>query len=396
MLSDLIKEAAMTQILAFLIFILALAIGEIVSTATKARIPSLLVAMVLMMVGFWVGLPKDLVAKTGLPALAAISTPMMVAHMGTLMSLKTVAKQWKALVIGVAALVGIGVLLLTIFSSIYGLPIAVAAACPISGGIVASQIAMEAMKTVGKPELQVLVLLFLVLQGLIGMPLAANLLKRDVKKNWDKVMSTKGASGEAGAAVEKKLIPALPKAYNSPFILLVKLAIVAWLASLVAGLTKGVVNVSVVAIIFGLIAYFLGFLEGDILNKSGAFTFFMLLLLASVMGAMNLATPALILSFIGPIVVGFILGVAGLIVMSWLAGKLLKVSPGMAIAIGSTALYGFPGNYIIVHEIAKAMSHNEEERKAILDYLLPPMIVGGYATVTIGSVIFAGIVIKFI
>jgi len=384
----------MTQILAFLIFILALAIGEVISTATKARIPSLLVAMVLMMVGFWVGLPKDLVAKTGLPALAAISTPMMVAHMGTLMSLKTVAKQWKALVIGVAALIGIGVLLLTIYSGLYGLPIAVAAACPISGGIVASQIAMEAMKTAGKPELQVLVLLFLVLQGLIGMPLAANLLKRDVKKNWDKVMSAKVDSAEAGA-VEKKLIPALPKAYNSPFILLVKLAIVAWLASLVAGLTNGVVNVSVVAIIFGLIAYFLGFLEGDILTKSGAFTFFMLLLLASVMGAMNLATPQLILSFIGPIIVGFILGVAGLIVMSWLAGKLLKVSPGMAIAIGSTALYGFPGNYIIVHEIAKSMGHNPEEEKAILDYLLPPMIVGGYATVTIGSVIFAGIVVKF-
>jgi hypothetical protein len=390
------KEAAMTQILAFLIFILALAIGEVISTATKARIPSLLVAMVIMMVGFWVGLPKDLVAKTGLPALAAISTPMMVAHMGTLMSLKKVAQQWKALVIGAAALVGIGVLLLTVYSSIYGLPIAVAAACPISGGIVASQIAMEAMKTVGKPELSVLVLLFLVLQGLIGMPLAANLLKRDVKKNWDKIMSTKATSASAQAVPEKKLIPALPKEYSNPFVQLVKLAFIAWLASLVAGLTGGVVNVSVVAIVFGLLAYFLGFLEEDILTKAGAFTFFILLLLASVLGSMNLATPQLIVSFIGPIVVGFFFGVLGIVVMSWLVGKLIGVSAGMAIAIGSTALYGFPGNYIIVQEIAKSMSHNEEERKALLDYLLPPMIVGGYATVTIGSVIFAGIMVKFI
>jgi hypothetical protein len=390
------KEAAMTQILAFLIFILALAIGEVISTATKARIPSLLVAMVIMMVGFWVGLPKDLVAKTGLPALAAISTPMMVAHMGTLMSLKKVAQQWKALVIGAAALVGIGVLLLTVYSSIYGLPIAVAAACPISGGIVASQIAMEAMKTVGKPELSVLVLLFLVLQGLIGMPLAANLLKRDVKKNWDKIMSTKATSASAQAVPEKKLIPALPKEYSNPFVQLVKLAFIAWLASLVAGLTGGVVNVSVVAIVFGLLAYFLGFLEEDILTKAGAFTFFILLLLASVLGSMNLATPQLIVSFIGPIVVGFFFGVLGIVVMSWLVGKLIGVSAGMAIAIGSTALYGFPGNYIIVQEIAKSMSHNEEERKALVDYLLPPMIVGGYATVTIGSVIFAGVCVRFL
>jgi hypothetical protein len=255
---------------------------------------------------------------------------------------------------------------------------------------------MEAMKTVGKPELSVLVLLFLVLQGLIGMPLAANLLKRDVKKNWDKIMSTKATSASAQAVPEKKLIPALPKEYSNPFVQLVKLAFIAWLASLVAGLTGGVVNVSVVAIVFGLLAYFLGFLEEDILTKAGAFTFFILLLLASVLGSMNLATPQLIVSFIGPIVVGFFFGVLGIVVMSWLVGKLIGVSAGMAIAIGSTALYGFPGNYIIVQEIAKSMSHNEEERKALLDYLLPPMIVGGYATVTIGSVIFAGIMVKFI
>ncbi len=42
----------MMQILAFLIFILALAIGEVISMATKAAISSLLVAMVIIMVGF--------------------------------------------------------------------------------------------------------------------------------------------------------------------------------------------------------------------------------------------------------------------------------------------------------------------------------------------------------
>jgi hypothetical protein len=82
--------------------------------------------------------------------------------------------------------------------------------------------------------------------------------------------------------------------------------------------------------------------------------------------------------------------------MSWLVGKLIGVSAGMAIAIGSTCLYGFPGNYIIVQEVAESMSSNDEEKKAILDHILPPMIVGGYATVTIGSVIFAGIITKFL
>ncbi len=386
----------MSQFLAFVVFVLALGIGELVSSATRARIPSLLVAMVIFLVGFWVGLPKDLVNRTGLLSLAALSTPIIVTHMGTLMSFKQVGKQWKALLIGIGALIGVGVLLLTIQRAIYGLPIAVASACPISGGIVAAMIGMDAMKAIGRPELQVLVVLFLVLQGLIGMPLASNLLKQDVKKNWDKIVAAKGNGAQTAAVPEKKLLPPLPKKFQNPFVLLAKVVIVGWLATLVAGLTNGVINASVVAIVFGLLAYYIGFLEEDILTKTGTFSFFMLLLIASVMSSMGQATPQLIASFIGPILVGFVLGTIGVVVMSWLVGKLIGVSAGMAIAIGSTCLYGFPGNYIIVQEIAKSMSSNEDEKKAILDYILPPMIVGGYATVTIGSVIFAGIVTRFI
>lgn len=386
----------MSQFLAFVIFVLALGIGELVSSLTRARIPSLLVAMVIFLVGFWVGLPKDLVNRTGLLSIAALSTPVIVTHMGTLMSFRQVGRQWKALLIGIGALVGIGVLLLTIQRALYGLPIAIASACPISGGIVAAMIGMDAMKAIGRPELQVLVVLFLVLQGLIGMPLASNLLKQDVRKNWDKIVAAKGNGAQAAAVPEKKLLPPLPKKFQNPFVLLAKVVIVGWLATLVAGLTNGVINASVVAIVFGLLAYYIGFLEEDILTKTGTFSFFMLLLIASVMSSMGQATPQLIASFIGPIIVGFVLGTIGVVVMSWLVGKLIGVSAGMAIAIGSTCLYGFPGNYIIVQEIAKSMSSNEEEKKAILDYILPPMIVGGYATVTIGSVIFAGIVTRFI
>ncbi|HOV94630.1 MAG TPA: hypothetical protein PLT87_07105 [Spirochaetales bacterium] len=386
----------MSQMLAFLIFVAALAVGEIVSSLTRARVPSLLVAMVIFLIGFWVGLPKNLVETSGLLALAGLATPMIVTHMGTLMSLKQVAQQWKSFVIGIGALVGVGVLLLTILNAIYGMPIAVAAACPISGGIVAALIGMDTMKAIGQPQLQVLVALFLVLQGLIGMPLASNLLKKDVQKNWDKIMSKKGEIAEKESKPEKKLIPPLPEKFRNPFVMLAKVALLGWLATLVAGLTHNAVNSSVVAIVFGLIAYYFGFLEDDVLTKTGTFNFFMLILLGSVMGSMGQATPQLILSFIGPIILGFALGTVGMAVMSWLVGKLVGISAGMAIAVGSTCLYGFPGNYLVVQEVARAMSKDEDERKAILNYILPPMIVGGYATVTIGSVIFAGVVVRFL
>jgi len=392
-----LTEDNMDQILAFFILVAFLGIGEIISVKTHAKLPSLFIGMILVMLGFWVGIPKDLIAKTGLPALTALATPVLVASMGTLMSLKQIAKQWKVVLVCIGALVGVGVFLLTIGKAIYGLPIAIAAACPISGGIVATLIAEDAMKAAGRPELAVLAVLFLVLQSLIGMPFASALLARDVKKNWDKIMAGKsGTTTTATPLVEKKLIPPLPKDYQTPFFLLAKIALVGWLAYVVAGFMHNAINVSIVAILFGLIAYALGFLEGDILTKAGAFTLFMLLLLASVLGVMNLATPALVLSYIGPIIIGFILGIAGIVLMSVIVGKLVKLSWEMSVAVGLNCLLGFPPNFVVVQELSKAMGKDEAERKAIMDYLLPPMLVGGYVTVTIGSVIFAGIIVKFL
>jgi len=275
---------------------------------------------------------------------------------------------------------------------------AVAAAAPISGGIVAGLMAMDAMKAVGRPELQVLVMLFLSLQSLIGMPLAANLLKRDVRKNWDKIISTHQAAiaNNDNAKKEKKLIPPLPREYQTPFLLLAKLALVAWLAVSFAGLLNNVIHPYIMTLVFGLLAYYLGFLEEDILTKANSSSFLMLLLIAALLPSMTQATPQLIASMIVPLLVGFALGVVGIGVMSYIVGRFLGLSPEMAFSIGSTALYGFPGNYMIVQEVSRSASKDPEEQRAVLNYIMPPMIVGGYATVTIGSVFLTGILINFL
>ena len=295
-------------------------------------------------------------------------------------------------------MVGIGVLVLPIYSAIYGLPMAISAAAPISGGIVAGLMAMERMQAIGRPELQVLVMLFLALQSLIGMPLAANLLKRDVAKNWEKIVSTHRTNMAQGnpAEKEKKLIPPLPKEYQTPFLLLTKLALVAWAAVSFAGLFNDVIHPYIMTLLFGLLAYYLGFLEEDILTKANSISFLMLLLIAALLPSMSQATPQLIVSMIVPLLVGFALGVVGIGVMSYVVGRLIGLSPAMAISIGSTALYGFPGNYMIVQEVARSASQDPEEQRAVLSYIMPPMIVGGYSTVTIGSVLLTGILLNLL
>mgnify|MGYP001244658981 CR=1 FL=1 len=388
----------MTQLLAFLVILIAAAVGDVVSIKSRARIPSLLIMMLIFMFGYWTIFPKDIVEISGLTAMAALASPIIITHMGTLMSFKQIADQWKALLIGLGAMVGIGVLVLPIYGAIYGLPMAISAAAPISGGIVAGLMAMERMQAIGRPELQVLVMLFLALQSLIGMPLAANLLKRDVAKNWEKIVSTHRTNMAQGnpAEKEKKLIPPLPKEYQTPFLLLTKLALVAWAAVSFAGLFNDVIHPYIMTLLFGLLAYYLGFLEEDILTKANSSSFLMLLLIAALLPSMSQATPQLIASMIVPLLVGFALGVVGIGVMSYVVGRLIGLSPAMAISIGSTALYGFPGNYMIVQEVARSASQDPEEQRAVLSYIMPPMIVGGYSTVTIGSVLLTGILLNLL
>ena len=59
----------------------------------------------------------------------------------------------------------------------------------------------------------------------------------------------------------------------------------------------------------------------------------------------------------------------------------------MSLAIGLTSLYGFPGTMILSQEAARGAGETEEEVAAIEGQILPKMIVAGFSTVTITSVV---------
>ena len=56
-----------------------------------------------------------------------------------------------------------------------------------------------------------------------------------------------------------------------------------------------------------------------------------------------------------------------------------------------TALYGFPPNAIITENTCTALAETPEEKEALMGHMFTPMIVGGFTTVTITSVIIAGV-----
>jgi hypothetical protein len=90
-----------------------------------------------------------------------------------------------------------------------------------------------------------------------------------------------------------------------------------------------------------------------------------------------------------------LLGVTGIAILSMFLGKKLGYTKEMSFAVALTALYGFPPNYILTEEASKAIAKNQEERDFLMDEMLPKMLVGGFTTVTIVSVIIAGIFVNF-
>ena len=68
----------------------------------------------------------------------------------------------------------------------------------------------------------------------------------------------------------------------------------------------------------------------------------------------------------------------------------------MSVAVGLTSLYGFPGTMILSQEAARSVGETEEEKAVIEGEILPKMIIAGFSTVTITSVIITGIIVSFL
>jgi hypothetical protein len=98
----------------------------------------------------------------------------------------------------------------------------------------------------------------------------------------------------------------------------------------------------------------------------------------------------------GPLVIIIVIGVAGMAVVSTIVGRLLGYSKAMAFALSLTALYGFPPNYILTEEAANALAESPEEKEFLMNQMLPKMLVGGFTTVTVVSVILAGFFAKML
>lgn len=401
----------MNNLLAFLVLAAIYYIGEFIGTKTKAWIPSVFVIACLFLFGFWTFFPKDIVALAGMgPPLGGLLVIMLcITHMGTIISIKQLLEQWKIICITLAGLVGMVALCWFVAMPLAGREYIIAGLPPLTGGIVAATMMQSAAAEKGMMTASVLAIAMYCVQGFVGYPLTAVLLKKEGRRllvayrNGDVKTALNAGAVDADAgnmkvaeAPKKRLIPPMPEKYSSTAFILLKLIAVAYLANRLSVLTGGKVNQAVITLILGIVFTEIGFLEKNALQKAGAYGFLMFVLMIYVFDGLKNATPEMLASCIGPMAIIIVVGVFGMGVLSIIAGKLLGVSWEMAFATSLTALYGFPPNYILTEESVKALAENDGEHKYLMDQMLPQMIVGGFITVTITSVVIAGVFVNLL
>src|SRR5690625_2662164 len=109
----------MSQMLALIIVIFILFIGDYVAIRTKAWVPSIFICATLFLFGYWTFFPQDIVALAGIPSVVAtMMMYLLITNMGTLLSIQELKNQWKTILIALSGILGAIVLLLSIGSRI--------------------------------------------------------------------------------------------------------------------------------------------------------------------------------------------------------------------------------------------------------------------------------------
>ncbi|MGO4363244.1 hypothetical protein AB4Z14_21680 [Terrabacter sp. 2TAF16] len=422
----------MNPVLAFVIVMLVWTVSDLVAKKTKSLLSSLFVASIIFFIGFLTDIfPEDLLASSSLLALAGVVVGFVIVHLGTMISLDDFKKQWKTLLVGIATVIGIGLALL-LAGFIFGprisgsaadgyaqaLDFVIAGTGALSGGTISVLIVQEAALGVGLTSIAVFPVLIAALQGLIGFPLTSIILRREAARLKEEYRAGTlapvvaagaaaassggdggGSKGDAGSSGGDATPPAepvpetkLPAALRTTAGTLFIVGVVVLISLGINNVTDGILNTFVVALLFGIGLRTTGIFKPSVLSGIDAFGLMMIAIMILVFGPLATVKPSDVSALAVPLLIAFAFGIVGIAGFSALVGKLLGYSVSMSVAIGLTSLYGFPGTMILSQEAAKGAGETPEEVAAIENEILPKMIVAGFSTVTITSVIITSII----
>ncbi|WP_209372312.1 hypothetical protein [Brevibacterium renqingii] len=390
----------MEAIYAAAVVLAFIAFGELISIWSKARIPSLLVAMLGIFVFAKLGIvPESVVDDSMLVQIYTILVAPLLFHMGTLIPLRVMLKQWRSVIIAISGMLVAVLLILAIVAPLFGFDTFVAGSGPLAGGIVATSLTTEGLTAHGAASsIIVLPALVLMLQSLPSMPLTNFLLRRYATKLRDsgelQELAEAHQAEEEEAEQKRKLVTLPGFLVDNQLFMLFLILVGGSAATLLAVPTH--IPSSILALILGILAAAVGLAPDKAMERSNSFGIAMAGVIAIVMAPLVTASVQDVINAFLPTLTILVVGGSGIVLGGFIATKLLRWKSGLGMSVALTAMYGFPADYLLTNEVARSIARDEDEKEALLNAMLPPMLVGGFTSVSAGSVVIASVLVSLL
>jgi len=399
-----LSEAA-PPILLLALMMAYMAFGDYLTKKSRALLPSVFIMVLLMAGSVWLGLiPPDIVRRVGFtPPLPAIATALLVGNMGTSLKIKDITSNGRIVLLGMVALAGVALGCLTIGRWLFGWYNAVVATPVVGGGIVAMLEMQAAAADIGGERgelLASLAAMILAVQSLPAFLIIPPFLKRAMRQDLasqtpeelavDQEIQASGDNAEKGTY--------LPDKYWSPATIVCALGLVGALAFYINRIMQGFVghfalSISVITLLLAILLTELRILPRNAAVKAGINGFVLLVVIFNAFSAVLAIDLPQFLSLLGPVIGMIAAGILGIFVATYLFGRfVLKMNTGFAFVLGLNCLLGFPLNLVLTQEAIGSITNDDPQVERYLTArYVPPMLVAGFVTITIGSVFLAGI-----
>ena len=395
----------------FLILIIFFA-GDLVGAITKAKISSMFVIMMGFLVLFLTGLyPADIMTTAGFAGVASLGQYFLLFNMGTSVDLPTLRREWRTVL---CAIIGMGAAILgcCVAIPIIGKDFALAAAPVVNGGIVATTTMVNACDEKGLAAAAALATFIYAVQKFVGTLPASNCGLSVANKLVDDLRAKHAADpnyswyaeqkNTTGTASTKEPLWKGIKKYYTTFICLAIGATAIVLAQMIAKVFKptplSFINMSILCMVFGITARNTGLVPPNIMrDQAKANGFFSFLSLCTIIPSLAKIDISMLpsIGFATLVIFVLVLVFTFIVFMLTPAWKVVG-SKKLAIGIAMCQMIGYPGTELIATEISNAVAQTEEERDAVTARIQTAYVISGFTSVTILSVVIAGILAGFI
>ncbi len=390
----------MPEITALAILLSIYAIGELIAKQTKATFSTVLGIAILLLVGFWTGiLPQDLFERAGVDKFGKVVAGILITSLGTTIDFEELKQQWRVVLVSMLGVCG-AVCIFLLGGKLLSLEKMAMAGAPVfAGGSAATLIVTETLNEKGMTEVATFCLVLYVMQKFIGVPIASICLRQEAinfRKNPENIAMYCQKTQIVANKTKRRKPLKLPEFFNKPSVYMAKLGLVTTLSYYVAGLLHGILHYYVICLLMGVLFFSLGFLEKGIMQKTQAGEMITFLVIIIIFSNLASTTPSDVLEVLIPLIILAVCGVGGVCGAGFISSKVFKISFGLAVSIGISCTFGFPTTMLMPKEVAQAIGENDQEKAAIENYLLPTMLIAGLVTVTIVSVVIAGLIVNIL